>query len=95
MKATNKLEQAFVEQLEKSFELFKKKNNDYGSKNLGEFMALGVIIRASDKMARLKQFYFENKDLMVEEETVIDTWSDLVNYAVVGLIMAKGQWTDD
>ena len=58
-------------------------------------MALGVIIRASDKMARLKQFYFESKDLMVEEETVIDTWSDLVNYAVIGLIMAKGQWTDD
>ena len=71
-------------------ELFARKQESYGSGNINSFGELGVLIRASDKIERLKQLVMNKKtnDL----ETVADTWTDLLGYGIIGLLVHRGQW---
>ena len=66
------------------------KHHDYGSKNLLEFGEYGVLVRASDKVARLKNL-LENGDPKVEEEKLADTWMDLAGYAIQALALFYGE----
>jgi len=65
------------------------KHHDYGEGNLREFGAYGILVRASDKIARLKTLTVHEAE--VRDETVTDTWLDLAGYAVQALIMLRGE----
>jgi len=65
-------------------ELLLKKHHDYGEENLLEFGELGILIRVSDKVARLKHI---QKTCLLTSETNVDTWMDLAGYAIQALIM--------
>lgn len=71
-----------------------RKNRDYSSEksdNIGEFGELGVLIRANDKMARLKNLlYHSNRE--PANEPVEDTWLDNGNYSVIALMIRRGIW---
>ena len=67
--------------------LMKLKNTDYATsadplRNFRTFEELGILVRMSDKLARLRTFC-ENKQLAVKSESVRDTILDVVNYAVL------------
>lgn len=75
-------------------ELTRKKNNDYGGetdpwKNFREFGELGIIVRMSDKWARIKSALFEKRHLQVADETVEDTIKDLAVYSIILLIWRR------
>lgn len=66
-----------------------KKNRDYATdqdvfRNFRMFGGLGILVRASDKLARLRTFE-ERDTFSVTDESLRDTIEDLINYAVIYL----------
>jgi len=70
--------------------LLDRKNRDYGPGNISAFGEKGVIVRVNDKVERLKTLVWGSKD--PEHEKVSDTWMDLANYGVIGLMCHRGTW---
>ena len=67
--------------------LMRKKNLDYAAeddpyRNFRQFGRLGILVRMSDKQARLRTFTERGK-FSVEDEGVADTVKDIINYAVL------------
>jgi len=76
-----------------ALELMLVKNADYASsadpfRNFRMFGGLGVLVRASDKLARLRTFE-ERETFSVTDESLRDTILDLINYAVIYYAMKK------
>jgi len=82
-------------------EVMAAKNHDYAHdndvfRNFRRYGTLGVLVRLSDKLARLDSFE-ENKKFAVADEKLQDTIVDIINYAVIYLAMkqeSKPQVTD-
>jgi hypothetical protein len=73
----------------KAREVMTAKNHDYAHegdvfRNFRYFGGLGILVRLSDKLARLRSFE-ENGTFKVEDEKLIDTVIDAINYAVIYL----------
>lgn len=81
-------EEALDSVLDEMRELMISKQKDYGSKNIMEFGEYGVLVRANDKMARLKNLLQAGKE--PNNESVEDSWLDLANYAVIALMVRRG-----
>lgn len=67
------------------------KNIDYGSTSLVEFGNLGIVVRMSDKMARLKQLIKPGTIALVSDEKLEDTAKDLINYAAYVVMQCRGK----
>lgn len=67
--------------------MLRVKHHDYGEDNLRTFGELGILVRASDKVARLKNLL--DKETQVADESRADTWRDLAGYAIQALIIMK------
>ena len=70
-----------------------KKHQDYGPLNIAHAPggALnGLRVRMHDKLARLNHL-IDNGDTP-NYETIEDTLVDLANYAIIGLMVQRGQW---
>lgn len=70
-------------------ELMKTKNEDYAVaddpyRNFRTFGRLGILVRLSDKLARLRTFE-ERGTFSVADENVKDTVQDIINYAILYL----------
>jgi hypothetical protein len=70
--------------------LLDSKNKDYGSGNISAFGERGVIVRLNDKVERLKTLVWNDKSPV--HEKVADTWLDICNYGIIGLLCHKGIW---
>ena len=70
-----------------------KKQADYGPLNIalapGGPMN-GLRVRMYDKLARLNNL--ADKDATPNFESIEDTLIDLANYAIIGLLVQRGQW---
>jgi hypothetical protein len=80
---------------EEMLALTTKKSNDYASdddpfRNFRAFGELGILVRMSDKFARLRTALYDRKDMAVSDETVEDTVLDLATYAVLLLAYRRG-----
>lgn len=81
---------AFVRlQLEQALTM-EAKQKDYGSGNISAFGEFGVLVRCSDKVNRLKTL-LESKRA-AKNEPVEDSWKDLANYGIIGLMCHRGIW---
>ena len=87
----------FYEFLEKMADVHSRKNHDYSGdgdplKNLraperiGISPFTGVMVRLQDKWSRLEQF-LKSGELMVKDESVIDTLIDNANYSILAAIL--------
>jgi hypothetical protein len=70
-----------------ALELMKKKNQDYATgndpfRNFRTFGELGILVRMSDKIARLRTF-LERGEFSVTDESCRDSILDLINYSVL------------
>ena len=87
----------FYELLEQMGDLHSRKNHDYAGEkdplknlracarlNLDPF--LGVLVRLQDKWSRLEECVISGQ-LMVKEESVIDTLMDNAVYSLLGIIL--------
>lgn len=84
------------------YELFCKKQLNYGKGNImlgGDVndptdrkMAInGVVIRMNDKINRLINLTLKNEKDNVNE-SVIDTFQDLCNYAIIAQMVSREKW---
>jgi len=74
--------------------LMLRKHNDYGPYNIAHAPGgamNGLIIRMHDKLERLQNLYY-NKSDTPNYESIEDTLQDLANYAIIGLMVQRGQW---
>ena len=79
----------------KMLDITTKKSSDYGGtsdpfKNFRTFEELGILVRMSDKFARLRTAIQEKRKFEVADESVEDTCLDLANYALLLLCYRKG-----
>ena len=84
------------------FELFLRKQADYGPTNVGmgsdvvdtddkvKRSLAGLSVRMNDKIQRLLNLTFNNRD--PKNESVEDTLIDIANYAVMALIVQRKVW---
>ena len=68
-----------------AFNLFKKKNADYGD-SFANYGAIGVLVRMGDKIARLQSITNSNITL-VNTESLRDTLIDLHNYSAMAVML--------
>ena len=87
---------------EEMFELFKKKQADYGPSNIGmgksimetdedvKKAMIGLSVRMNDKIQRLLNLTFSNRD--PNNESIEDTLKDIANYAVMAILVRNKEW---
>lgn len=76
-------------------EISKSKSNDYGTTPLTKFGDKGVLVRMTDKIERLINMCWYNRDSMVADEKIEDTALDLINYAIYFILLRKNTFEDD
>lgn len=77
----------------KAREVMTKKNHDYAAesdvfRNFRYFGGLGILVRLSDKLARLRSFE-ENGNFKVTDESLEDTIVDAINYSIIYLAFKR------
>lgn len=70
--------------------LLDTKQRDYGSGNISAFGERGIVVRMNDKVERLKTLVWNGQS--PEHEKVSDTWMDIANYGIIGLLCHRGEW---
>ena len=79
--------EAFKRISQENFELYKRKNIDYGNsfaEQFQEFRMQSVMFRLQDKVSRIKQLSMNSQ--RVSDESLIDTLRDLSNYAIMTIV---------
>ena len=74
-------------------QLLLSKHNDYGPKNIADAPggALnGLRVRMHDKLARINNLV--DMDTNPEHESLEDSFKDMANYAIIGLLVLRGKW---
>jgi len=85
------------------YELFCKKQYDYGPQNIAvgtilktpediKLSLLGIWFRVNDKVERLKTLLMRNGENAVDNEPATDSFSDISNYGVMAQVVARGKW---
>lgn len=79
-------------------ELCRKKQLDYGPHSISNTGNIGVAVRLNDKVTRLlnliKKFDGAGDKDSANFESVKDTYTDIMNYAVIGLLLMDDKWAD-
>ena len=70
---------------EEAFDLFKRKNSDYGDA-FATYGPIGVIVRIGDKIQRLMSVS-KNNVKCVADESLRDTLIDLHNYSAMAIML--------
>lgn len=73
--------------------LLLQKHKDYGPRNISDAPggALnGLRVRMHDKLARINNLYY--KSTKPANESLEDSFIDLANYAIIGLLVLRGKW---
>ena len=86
------LEKIWLLVTQEIFQLWQQRQKKYGRRNIAEFGEVGCLVRGYDKMARLRRALIDKEGEEMDDETVADSWLDLVNYAIMGLMCHRGLW---
>tara|TARA_R110002012_G_scaffold70482_1_gene181504 strand:+ start:206 stop:628 length:423 start_codon:yes stop_codon:yes gene_type:complete len=88
---------------EEMYEMFARKHMDYGLNNIAlggdllnsdddkKFSLTGLAIRLTDKISRLRNLLVNGKNY-VKGEGMEDTFIDVANYGVIGLLVGRDKW---
>ena len=97
MPSDKKLNVTFERQVQARFDelrdLLIKKHADYGPKNISQSPGgplNGLRVRMWDKQARINHLL--ESGVGPENESLRDSFADLANYAVIGLLVLDGVW---
>ncbi len=88
---------------EEMYEMFARKHMDYGLNNIAlggeivnnsddkKFSRTGLCIRLTDKISRLKNLLVNGRSF-VKGEGMEDTFIDIANYGIIGLLVGRDKW---
>ena len=74
-------------------DLLLSKHRDYGPKNISLApggAVNGLRVRMHDKLARINNLTDSGAD--PQHESLEDSFKDMANYAIIGLLVLRGQW---
>ena len=77
-------------------ELLLSKHKDYGPKNISQApggAVNGLRVRMHDKLARINNLI--DSGASPEHESLEDSFKDMANYAIIGLLVLRKQWDND
>lgn len=72
-----------------------QKHQDYGPLNIAHAPGSpmnGLLVRMHDKMERLQHLHYKRRSNTPNYESIEDNLKDLANYAIIGLMVQRGQW---
>ena len=84
------------------YEMFARKHMDYGLNNISlggdlknpndkKFSLTGLAIRLTDKISRLRNLLTNGKNY-VKGEGMEDTFIDIANYGIIGMLVGRDKW---
>ena len=97
------LSEEFKRITEEMYEMFARKHMDYGLNNIAlggdiinnkddkKFSLTGLCIRLTDKISRLKNLLINGRSF-VKGEGMEDTFIDIANYGIIGLLVGRDKW---
>ena len=97
------LSEEFKRITEEMYEMFARKHMDYGLNNISlggdilnnksdkKFSLTGLAIRLTDKISRLRNLLVNGKNY-VKGEGMEDTFIDVANYGIIGLLVGRDKW---
>ena len=97
------LSEEFKRITEEMYEMFAAKHMDYGLNNISlggdilnnksdkKFSLTGLAIRLTDKISRLRNLLVNGKNY-VKGEGMEDTFIDVANYGIIGLLVGRDKW---
>ena len=97
------LSEEFQNIQEEQYEMFARKHMDYGLNNIAlggdilnskedkKFSLTGLCIRLTDKISRLKNLLINGRSF-VQGEGMEDTFIDIANYGIIGLLVGRDKW---
>lgn len=97
------LSKEFKQIQKEMYEMFARKHMDYGLNNIAlggdiinnkddkQFSLTGLCIRLTDKISRLKNLLINGRSF-VEGEGIQDTFIDIANYGIIGLLVGRDKW---
>lgn len=81
---------------EELLHLLIRKHNDYGPKNISQSPGgplNGLRVRMWDKFARINNLV--DNDVDPQNESLEDSFKDMANYAIIGLLVLQGKWPNE
>lgn len=88
--APKTLDQAFEQTTEELLQMFLKKHRDYGKGNILANGELGIAMRVSEKIERLKHLLMTQQT--PSNESIEETWVDVAVYGVIAILLRRGQF---
>lgn len=86
------LDKAYEQVLDELLHMFLKKHKDYGKGNILSIQELGIAIRATEKIERLKHLLMKGGKKDPANESIEETWIDIGVYAVIAILFRRGQF---
>ena len=77
-------------------DLLLSKHRDYGPRNISDAPGgpiNGLRVRMHDKLARINNLFDSGAD--PEHESLEDSFKDMANYAIIGLLVLRGKWDNE
>ena len=77
-------------------QLLISKHQDYGPKNISQAPGgpiNGLRVRMHDKLARINNLV--DSGASPEHESLEDSFKDMANYAIIGLLVLRGKWDNE
>ena len=74
-------------------DLLLSKHRDYGPRNISDAPGgpiNGLRVRMHDKLARINNLF--DSGAKPEHESLEDSFKDMANYAIIGLLVLRGKW---
>jgi len=96
------LSQEFKEIQDEMYRMFAAKHLDYGLNNISlggdltqendkKFSLTGLAIRLTDKISRLRNLLVNGRNF-VKGEGMEDTFIDVANYGIIGMLVGRDKW---
>ena len=96
------LSKEFKDIQDEMYRMFAAKHMDYGLQNISlggdltketdkKFSLTGLAIRLTDKISRLRNLLVNGKNFVKGEGTE-DTFLDVANYGIIGLLVGRNKW---
>lgn len=84
------LDAAFERVTAELLTMFLKKHKDYGKGNILSVKELGIAMRISEKIERIKHILIQGS--VPANESIDETWTDVAVYAVIAKLVRSGEF---
>ena len=82
---------AIWQEVEDLVNLLISKHKDYGPKNISDAPG-GALNGLRVRMHNLYEYMEDTDGFQPQHESIEDSFKDMANYAIIGLLVLKGKW---